>query len=240
VTRTVRAPECRPASDPFDLIPGFGQHACGFEQHAKATERRIDLDREVRLDAKPFRAVAMSLLDAALGIAAIEAHVPVARGASRTEQRIGPPHDADNKIAARKIAALRSGLDGPQGFVAKNETRLVRRRPAIVAGDNLAIGATNAERVRAHQDLTVGYRRQRNVLKIDGIGPARQDCQCAHTEETSIGAMKFHRHRSPASVGRGLARSLWNRAYSMVGCQICGRDAATCAQASGWPPESRA
>ena len=44
-------------------------------------ERRIDLDHELRLDAEALGAVAVALLDAALGVAAVAAHVPFAGGA---------------------------------------------------------------------------------------------------------------------------------------------------------------
>ena len=46
--------------------------------------------------------IAVALLDAALRVAAVAAHVPFADRAVRARHGIGPPHDADDQVAARK------------------------------------------------------------------------------------------------------------------------------------------
>jgi hypothetical protein len=63
------------------MIPSLGDHARRFEQNAGLAERRIDLDQKFGLDAKILRAETVTLLDAALGIAAVAAHIPFAHSA---------------------------------------------------------------------------------------------------------------------------------------------------------------
>jgi hypothetical protein len=95
-------------------------HAGRFDQHAEATERRRDLQRKVRLDAKPFRSETVALLDASLRVLAVAAHVPLADGAVRTGDRIRPPHDRDDEIAARKPDSRGASRTRPNRLVAKN------------------------------------------------------------------------------------------------------------------------
>ena len=87
----------------------------------------IERDQEIRLDAELLGAVAVALLDAALGIAAVAAHVPFAGGAGRARHRIGPPHDADHQIAALEAAARRRFLDAAEQFMTDDQALL---RPA--------------------------------------------------------------------------------------------------------------
>src|SRR5665213_1015579 len=86
-----RLPRRAARADPLDLLPGLGDHAGRLQQHAMVLERRIDLDDEIRLDAELLATVTVALLDAALGVLAVAAHVPFADSAGRTRHRIGPP-----------------------------------------------------------------------------------------------------------------------------------------------------
>src|SRR5579872_5480390 len=61
-----------------------------------------------------------------------------------------------------------------------DQTFFAGRRPAILAGDDLAVGAADAEPKRAHQDCAVGARRLWNVFKPHRTGNARRNCDCAH------------------------------------------------------------
>ena len=78
----LRLPGPRTLTDAFGVVPGLGDDARRLEQDAGHAERRIDLDKEIRLDAEKVRAEAVSLLDAALGVAAVAAHIPFADGAA--------------------------------------------------------------------------------------------------------------------------------------------------------------
>src|SRR5262245_16630620 len=98
-------------ADAIGVVPSLGKNAGGLQQDTENSQCRIDLDREFRLDAKAFRAVAVLLLDPALGVAAVTAHVPLAGSASQARLRIGPTHDADHEIAGREAASRRRCLD---------------------------------------------------------------------------------------------------------------------------------
>src|SRR5579863_9975799 len=99
-----RRPSARTGADALGMIPGLGDDAGRLDQHAVEAERGIELDQKVRLDTEKIRAVAVALLDAALGVAAVAAHIPFADGATRTRHRIGPAHDTDDKIARFEAA----------------------------------------------------------------------------------------------------------------------------------------
>src|SRR5262249_16639723 len=92
-------PGARTLADTLGVIPRLGDDARRLEQHAGDAERRIDLDEKIGLDAEIFGAVTVAFLDAALGVAAVAAHVPLADAARGTRHRVRPAYDADNTIA---------------------------------------------------------------------------------------------------------------------------------------------
>src|SRR6185503_15933980 len=109
-------------ADPLDMVPCLGDHAGRLQQHAEFAKVRIDLDGEAWLDAKPLGAEAVQALDAALGVAAVSAHVPFAGGTGRARHRIGPPHDADDPVTDCEAAATRRLDYFAEGFMAEHET----------------------------------------------------------------------------------------------------------------------
>src|SRR5262249_7838400 len=157
--QSLRRPDPRTATDPFGMIPGLGHDTCRLDQNAVKPERRIELDQKARLDPKKLPTVARPHLDAAFGVAAIAAHVPFAGGAGRAGNRIRTADDADDKVATLEAGIGRSVFHRAQRFVANDEPLAAWRRPAIQAGDNLAIGPANAERQAAHQYRAVLWRR---------------------------------------------------------------------------------
>ena len=76
-----RRPHARAAPDALGMIPRLGDDAGRLEQDAESAQVGIDLDRELGLDAKVVGSKAVPVLDAALGVAAVAAHVPFAGGA---------------------------------------------------------------------------------------------------------------------------------------------------------------
>ena len=122
-------PRLRTAAHPFDMVPGLGDDAGGLHQHAGEAEIAIDRDCEIGFDPKPFGAEAVPLLDAALGKAAVAAHVPFAGRTGRTRQRIGTPHDTDNRIADGEPAALRRLLHDAQRT--RDRAPAALHRPAL-------------------------------------------------------------------------------------------------------------
>src|SRR5262249_29769390 len=162
-------------SDPLSMVPRLGDDARRLEQNAEKAEPGIHLHGEVGLDAEALRAVAMPLLDATLGVTAVAAHVPFAASASWARHRIGPAHDPDDVIAARKPASLRRLLDDAQRFVAQHEALFAGRREAVGAGEDFAVGAANAERKRAHEHRAVARRRLGHLFEAHGTGMAGCD-----------------------------------------------------------------
>src|SRR5216683_1128308 len=148
----LRLPGARAPPNALGVVPGLGENAGGLEQDPENAQGRSDLDGEFRLDAEALDAVAVTLLDAALGVAPVAAHVPFPDGAGRARHRIGPPHDADHEVAAGDPAAFRRLDDLAQRFVAEHQALLAGRRFAIGAGEYLAIGSAHAEGPGAHQD----------------------------------------------------------------------------------------
>src|SRR5262249_56030221 len=71
-----RLPRTRAVADALGMVPGLGEDAGGLQQHAEDPQCPIDLDRELRLDAEAFGALALPLPHSALGLAALAAHVP--------------------------------------------------------------------------------------------------------------------------------------------------------------------
>ena len=162
----------------LDVLPGLGDDAGRLQQHAERFQLRVELDREIRLDAELFGAVAVARLDAALGVLAIAAHVPFADGAGRARHRIGPAHDADHQIAALEAAA---GRRARSTWPSDSWPRIRRCSPGgaqpYSPSIDFAVGAADAERQRAHQHGAVAWRRRRNVVKAERIGGAGLDGQ---------------------------------------------------------------
>src|SRR5579862_7369330 len=72
-----RLPSPRATADAFGVIPRFGNDAGRFDQYAFGAERGVELDEKFRFDAKEIGAEAIALLDAALGVKAVAAHIPL-------------------------------------------------------------------------------------------------------------------------------------------------------------------
>lgn len=99
--------------DAHGLLPAFGDDARRLKKHTQLIERGIELDQEIRFNAKMFAAISVTLLDAAFGVLPVAAHIPLACGAGRARHGVGPPHDADNQIATHDAATGRRFLTRP-------------------------------------------------------------------------------------------------------------------------------
>ncbi len=98
-------------ADAFDVIPRLGHDAGRFGQHSEVSERRVDRHGEAGVDAVALRGVAVALLDASFGEAAVAAHVPLADGTAWAGHRVGATDDADDEVAHREAGAVRSLQD---------------------------------------------------------------------------------------------------------------------------------
>jgi hypothetical protein len=163
------------------VIPRLGQDAGRLQQHAQDIQSGIDLDHEFRLDAKTLGAVAVPLLDAALGVAAIAAHVPFADGTGRARLRVGAADDTDHEVAGRDLAIRRRRFHHAQRLMAENEAPLAGRRGAVGAHEDFAVGRAYPERARTHQDGAVRQRRFGYLVEPGGVGDSGQNRDCAHS-----------------------------------------------------------
>ena len=162
--KRLRLPCPRAPADAFGMIPGLGDDAGRLDQHAGIAERTIDLDEEVGLDAEKIRTISVAFLDAALGVAAVAAHIPFADRAGGARHRIGPAHDADDAIAGAKSAVGRRLAHFTQRLVADHQPLLAGRRPAVGPRYDFTVGAADAQRQAAHQHGAVGARRLGDVF----------------------------------------------------------------------------
>src|SRR6516225_7149189 len=87
------------APDTVNFLPGFCYNRRWLKENAEKSERGIDLNGIVRLDTPVLRHVTVNLLDAALGILPIAAHVPFTNGAIGAWNWIRPTNDANHELA---------------------------------------------------------------------------------------------------------------------------------------------
>src|SRR5207237_1645372 len=103
-------PARRPAratADALDVLPGLGEHARRLEQHRRHTQRRAHVDEKFRRAAKALDREAVRLLDAALGVLPVAAHIPLAERAVDARQRIGLSDDPDHHVSDGEAAVWR-------------------------------------------------------------------------------------------------------------------------------------
>jgi hypothetical protein len=139
----VRVPE-GPLADDEDLLPCLGDDRGGFQEDGQDAKALVHPDRVVRLDAPALGHKSVDLLDAALGVAPVGAHVPLAHCAIGAGRRIGSAHNTHDMLADREPAWPRVD-DSAEGFVAQDQAIPTRRRPPVISACNLRVGATDAD-----------------------------------------------------------------------------------------------
>ena len=163
-----RLPE-GPLTDHAHLLPRLRDDGRGLEQHAEQAERWIDLHDVLGLDPPPLGHEPVDLLDAALGVLAVPAHVPLAHRAVRTRHGVGPPDDADHQIALLERGVRAWVHDPAQRLVPEHEARLALRRPAVLALDDLDVGPAHADRDGFHEDRPAACVRLGDVFETCGV-----------------------------------------------------------------------
>src|SRR5690606_36009853 len=98
-------------------------------------------------------AVPVELLDAALAIPAVAAHVELADAAGAARLRIGTSHDARDEVAGGEPATVGRFEDSAERFVAQDESIASVRRPTVVATGDLAVRPAHADGDRLHQKV---------------------------------------------------------------------------------------
>ena len=128
-----------------DLLQRLRDDGHRLEQHAEEAERRVHLDRVLGLDAPALRHEPVDLLDPALGVLAVPAHVPFAHGAGRAGHRVRAANDADHEVALLEPAARARVEHSAEGLVPEHEARVPRRSPAVLAFRDLDVRPADAD-----------------------------------------------------------------------------------------------
>jgi hypothetical protein len=105
------------------------------------------------------------LFDAAFGVLAVAAHVPLSNGAVRAGNRIGAADNAHHQIARLQSAGRSRIQDAPKGFMTQHEARLSRRCPAILTLHDLDVRPTNADGDGFHEYRTLMCIGLRNIFE---------------------------------------------------------------------------
>src|SRR4051812_10636402 len=108
------------------MLPRLREDARRLEEHAGEAEHGTHLHREAGGRAPALGAEAIRLLDAALGIEAIPAHVPFAERAVRARHRIRMAHDAGDRVADGKVGSLRRADHAAERLVTEDQALAAR------------------------------------------------------------------------------------------------------------------
>jgi hypothetical protein len=146
-----RRPPHGAGGNPVDVLPGLGDDARRLDKDAREAERTIDWNGEAGIDPEELGAEPVQSLDPVLGVLAVAAHVPLARGAARAGHRVGMPHDAGDVLPRRQPAALRRFDDFSERLVSQDQPVGARRCGAVFPVHDLDVGAADAHGERAHE-----------------------------------------------------------------------------------------
>ena len=99
-----RVPE-RPPPNEHNLFQGFCDDGGRLQQHTEQAQARVQLNGVFGFDAPAFRHESVNLLDAALGVLAVAAHIPFTHRASGTGERVRATDDSHDQVALPKRTA---------------------------------------------------------------------------------------------------------------------------------------
>ena len=183
-------PRAQAAEHGVDLVPGLGDDARRLEQHADAVERRVESHDVLGFDPPALGAEPVERLDAALGVAAVAAHVEAPGGAALARFRVGAADDPDDQIAGRDGGAVRPLQHAAERLVAEDEpvppsgaqpyspaaiSRSVPQMPSARARTSTAppsgSGTSSTRRDPARPGSTVSARIARSVRRVSCTPP---------------------------------------------------------------------
>ncbi len=138
----------------LDVLPGLGHHGGGLHQHAELAQRGVDLDRVVGLDDPLLAAVAVQLLDAALGVLAVAAHVELAPGAGAAGHGVGPADHAHHQVAGGEARSPSGACEHPPERLVAEDHAARSGGPAVLPGVQLPVGPADAQGQTLDEQLT--------------------------------------------------------------------------------------
>ena len=175
------APSETARADPLDMIPRLGDHARRLGEHREQSKIAIHFHRECRIEQEMLGPEAVTLLDAALGVAAVAAHIPFADRAGRTRHRIRPAHHADHPVARRKTALRRRALDHAEGLMADHQPVMAGRRGTVMPGEDFPVGSADTKCQRTDQQAIPGRSWGGDVIEAQGTGRTGRNRECLHS-----------------------------------------------------------
>ena len=169
----------RARGDAVDLLPRLGEDARRLGEHAEVAELVRDRDSEVLLDGHELGAVAVEPLDAALGVLAVAAHVPLALGAAGARDGVGPADDARHELALLETSARPPS----RGRAARGRARAARGRAAARRERPPAISRSvpqTPSRTRLDEQLAVLRLGLGQLRQLGAVGTPGNDRHRAH------------------------------------------------------------
>ena len=108
------------------MLPRLGDNRRRFEQHTEDPEGRVDLHGVLGFDPPTLGHEPVDLLDPALGVPAVPAHVPLPHRTIGAGHGVGAADDADHEITLLEGAGRTRIDDAAEGFVAEHEASRAR------------------------------------------------------------------------------------------------------------------
>ena len=124
----------------------FATTLVGSSRTPSGSELCVELHERIGLRPVPLPHEPVERLDAVLGVLAVPAEVPLAGGAAVARYGIRPPHDADDIVALRQAGPIGCLGHATDRLVPEHQPLVARRRPSVLAGGDLEIGAADSDR----------------------------------------------------------------------------------------------
>ena len=135
----------------------------------------------LRLDPPALGHVAVDLLDPALGVLAVAAHVPLADGAVGAGDRVRAADDPHHQVALLQGARRARVEDAAERLVAQHQARRARGRPAVLALDDLDVGPADPDGDRLDEDRALVDLGLRDLFAAGGSRLHRLDGDGFHS-----------------------------------------------------------
>jgi hypothetical protein len=167
--------------------PGLRYDAGRLDEHRPVTEPSGDGDSFIEAKGVPLRRESIELLDAVLGVAAVETHVPLPHRARRARHRIGAAHDTNDEVVGSEWGARRRLEDPSKRLVAEHEEVTAGWRRPVCAADDLAVGPAHAHDDAADEQLILLGRRVGQPFEARRTGGAGLHGQRPHHDPPPSG-----------------------------------------------------
>lgn len=168
-----RLPYLALVGDVPDLLKRLGNDAGWFRQHAAVADGTGDLHGVGESQPVAFRAVPVLADHAALGVAAIGAHVVLASRALCARLRVGMPAKSRHEVTGLESALAWRLADPAERFVADDQLVRALGGGTEGSGRDFSVGPADAKQQAIDKQLTVPLRGVWYFLEPDRTGLRR-------------------------------------------------------------------